>query len=212
MDNLEFIYNRMSVRKFEEKEVPQEDLEKMIKAATYAPSAKNSQNWHFVVVTNKDKIMDMSKAVEDRAVEIVKGQEETEQAVKFMKMIKYYTVFKNAPAVVLIYGTNYDASGYDVLKASGVSSKELHALLKPSPGIQNCAAAMENLLLSASNMGYGGCWMTGPNFAAEKISKAIGFEKEGYELVCLTPIGTPVKSNHPQPPRKAIEEVTTFIK
>ena len=59
MSNLDFIYKRHSVRKFSNKKVPLEDIKEIIKAATYAPSGKNLQNWHFVVVNNKNKINDM---------------------------------------------------------------------------------------------------------------------------------------------------------
>ncbi len=55
---------------------------------------------------------------------------------------------------------------------------EIHTLLKPSPGVQNVAAAMENLLLAAANMGYGGCWMTGPNYASEEICEVLDLKKK----------------------------------
>ncbi len=40
MKTLEFFAKRHSVRKFKDEEVPQEDIEKIIKAATLAPSGK----------------------------------------------------------------------------------------------------------------------------------------------------------------------------
>ena len=60
MTNLEFIYKRKSIRKFKDQEVPKEDLIEMLKAATYAPSAKHQQNWHFDVITNKEKIEEVA--------------------------------------------------------------------------------------------------------------------------------------------------------
>ena len=63
MTNLEFIYKRKSIRKFTEQEVPKEDLIEMLKAATYAPSAKHQQNWHFDVITNKAKIEEIAKEI-----------------------------------------------------------------------------------------------------------------------------------------------------
>ena len=44
MEALDFIYKRHSVRKFKEGDVPNEDIRKIINAATYAPSGKNRQN------------------------------------------------------------------------------------------------------------------------------------------------------------------------
>ena len=63
MANLDMIYNRKSVRKFKDVEVPREDLMKMLEAATEAPSPKHQQNWNFVVITNKELINKMAKIV-----------------------------------------------------------------------------------------------------------------------------------------------------
>lgn len=41
MSNLEFIYNRKSIRKFKENKIPKEDIVKLLEAATQAPSPKN---------------------------------------------------------------------------------------------------------------------------------------------------------------------------
>ncbi len=210
MSAIEVIGKRHSVRKFTDAPVPQEDIEKMIKAATLAPSGKNVQNWHFVVIKNQQMIQDMAKAVEARNIEL-SGFAETDQDRKFSKMIKYHTVFKNAPVVILVYVGPYPASGLELIKASGASMDEIHTFLKPSPGIQNIGAAMQNLQLAAADMGYGGCWMTGCNYAAKQIEEVVGFSKEGYQLACMTPIGVPENTSQMSPPRKPVEEVMTVI-
>lgn len=48
------IFNRKSVRQFLDKPVEAEKLEKLLRAAMQAPSAKNQQPWEFVVVEDKD--------------------------------------------------------------------------------------------------------------------------------------------------------------
>ena len=53
MANLDFIYNRKSVRQFKNTPVPKEDIIELLKAGTYAPSPKHQQNWHFVVLQYK---------------------------------------------------------------------------------------------------------------------------------------------------------------
>jgi nitroreductase len=210
MDTLEFLSKRHSVRKFKDQPVPQADIEKMIKAATLAPSGKNVQNWHFVVVKNAQMIQDMAKAVEERN-NALSEHIVSEQDKKFSKMIKYHTVFRNAPVVILVFVGPYPATGLDLIKASGASMDEIHAFLKPSPGVQNVAAAMQNLQLAAANLGYGGCWMTGCNYASKQIEDVVGFKKEGYALACMTPIGVPESDKQMSPPRKPVEEVMTVI-
>ena len=59
---MEAIFTRSSVRKFEERPVEPEKIEKILRAAMAAPSAKNQQPWEFFVVTAKDTLFTLSKA------------------------------------------------------------------------------------------------------------------------------------------------------
>lgn len=52
MSLIDVILSRRSIRKYEDKEVPKEILEKILEAGRQAPSAGNRQPWHFVVVTD----------------------------------------------------------------------------------------------------------------------------------------------------------------
>ncbi|MGB2578331.1 nitroreductase [Elusimicrobium simillimum] len=54
MQILEPILNRRSIRKYEPKPVEQEKLEAVLEAARLAPSACNSQPWHFVVFNDEE--------------------------------------------------------------------------------------------------------------------------------------------------------------
>ena len=56
------IFHRISVRKYQEKPVEAEKIERMLRAAMAAPSACNQQPWEFYVVTDKEKILELSKA------------------------------------------------------------------------------------------------------------------------------------------------------
>ena len=53
---MENILTRRSVRAFLEKEIPMEELEQIVKAGAYAPSAMNRQTWKFTVLTDREKI------------------------------------------------------------------------------------------------------------------------------------------------------------
>ena len=63
MSKLDFIYKRKSIRDYKDAVVPKEDILKMLDAATHAPSPKHQQNWHFVVVQDKEVINKMADAV-----------------------------------------------------------------------------------------------------------------------------------------------------
>ena len=56
MEALEAIMTRKSVREFEEKRLPGEMLGKLLAAGMQAPSARNGQPWHFVVITEKETL------------------------------------------------------------------------------------------------------------------------------------------------------------
>jgi len=211
MGELSFIYKRHSIRKFKNQDVPIEDIKKLIEAATYAPSGKNLQNWHFVVIKNKIKIEEIAKIIEKKNDEYSKYASDENERISFKKFVKYQTVFRNAPVLILVFAGPYPVSALELLKKKGASADEIENLLRPAPGIQNIAAAMENLLLAAANTGYGGCWMTGANFASKEIEEYIGFRKKGYFLAAMTPLGVPEDWELKSPPRKPLEEVLTII-
>jgi nitroreductase len=52
---LNAIKARYSVRNFKDKEIEQEKLDAILEAARLAPSARNLQDWHFVVIKDKTK-------------------------------------------------------------------------------------------------------------------------------------------------------------
>ena len=58
---MDAIFHRTSVRKFLDKPVEKEKIEKILRAAMAAPSAKNQQPWEFYVVTDKEKLVELSK-------------------------------------------------------------------------------------------------------------------------------------------------------
>jgi nitroreductase len=53
MDVLEAIRTRRSIRKYENRPVPETSLHQLLAAAMSAPSARNSQPWHFVVLDER---------------------------------------------------------------------------------------------------------------------------------------------------------------
>lgn len=55
------IFHRTSIRKYQDRPVEDEKLELILRAAMAAPSAKNQQPWEFYVVTDREKIVELSK-------------------------------------------------------------------------------------------------------------------------------------------------------
>ncbi len=61
METLEAIFTRRSIRNFKNKEISEEQITKLLQAAMYAPSARNTQPWHFIVVTDRKKLDEIPK-------------------------------------------------------------------------------------------------------------------------------------------------------
>ena len=55
------IFTRTSVRKFEDRPVEKEKIEKLLQAGFVAPSAGNQQPWEFYVVTKRETIEALAK-------------------------------------------------------------------------------------------------------------------------------------------------------
>jgi nitroreductase len=65
MDTLDAIYTRRSIRRYSEKKVSDETVNKILRAAMYAPSAVNKQPWHFIVFEDRSTckaIVDVHKS------------------------------------------------------------------------------------------------------------------------------------------------------
>jgi len=59
MENI--IFRRRSIRRFFDKPVEQEKIERILKAGMQSPSAHNNQRWEFIVVTEQEKKDAVSK-------------------------------------------------------------------------------------------------------------------------------------------------------
>ncbi|RQD69735.1 MAG: nitroreductase, partial [Halanaerobium sp. MSAO_Bac5] len=94
---------RSSVRKFSDEPVPDSDIEKMLQAAVLAPSGKNMQNWHFVIVKNKAKIEELAEIIAKKNKDLRDAVDDGELKENFKRYLKYGTFFKDAPVLVLFF-------------------------------------------------------------------------------------------------------------
>ena len=54
MEILEGIITRRSIRKYTSQKINNDQVQMLIKTGMYAPSARNQQPWHFIVIDNRD--------------------------------------------------------------------------------------------------------------------------------------------------------------
>ncbi len=61
MDQLGFIIDRRSIRRFKDQKIDPEIITQLLTAAMYAPSAVNKQPWHFVVIDQRQMLNEIMK-------------------------------------------------------------------------------------------------------------------------------------------------------
>jgi len=209
MDLFNAIKGRKSIRRFKQTPVPDEDVKKILDAGVLAPSANNTQPWSFMVIKDKTLLARMADAARDMIDRMVPFAESEKQAQRLVAYkSNYYTFFENAPVVIVVFMEAYDAGTNRLLSRMGYSSEDIKRL-RPLPGLQSVAAAIQNMLLAIHALGYGSCWMTGPLVAQEGFEKLLGYGKEKF-IAALLPIGVP-DEDPPSRSRKPLEEMMKMI-
>ena len=191
MDLFSAIQKRQSIRKFKDDEVPQNALDKILEAATLAPSGKNKQPWKFYVVRGEKR----AKLVE----EMQKGMHRLEElGVKTGSARYTIRVLEGAPVTVLVFNPT---SKHPLKKRDTLETYE------DMVDIQSIGAAIQNMCLTAVSLGLGSLWICDVYFGYEEICDWLG---EKGELIAALSLGypnhTPVKR-----PRKSVPEVTEYI-
>ena len=72
MNTLDALMNRRSVRKFQDKKVPEDVVRQLLQAAMAGPSAVNARPWQFVVVDDRETLDKMADG-NGRAAQLLKG-------------------------------------------------------------------------------------------------------------------------------------------
>ena len=113
----ENIRNRRSIRKYSDKEIPDEYVDKLLRAAMQAAGSRmGSEPWEFIVVKDKDTIKKLSEL--DSNTKPLKTATLAIVSIANMERVHYERVWQ-----------------------------------------QDMAAASENLLLEAANLGLGAVWL-----------------------------------------------------
>ena len=151
MDAMQAIMSRRSIRKYEQRPVEPEIVEKLLRAAMAAPSAGNQQTWRFIVVTERARLDRLSATS------------------------PYAGMLLQAPLAIVVVGD---------------TENEKH----PDYWVEDCSAAMENLLLAAHAIGLGAVWLGyHPNDdRKDRLRDEFGLP-DGIEPLGIASIGYPAE-------------------
>lgn len=67
MNNLDFIFTRESVRNYDSRKITKEDLDLILKASMQGPSCLNLKDYSFIVIQNKDTLVELSNLIGNTA-------------------------------------------------------------------------------------------------------------------------------------------------
>jgi nitroreductase len=168
------LLSRRSVRRYIDRDVPDETIDELLDVATYAGTGSNSQSVEFVVIKDVTLLGELEKVTLDtgwnaglkyldrqgvmRALRVVLGSERAGQFKRYHDVFRYRmdsnelkgTIFRNAPVVILAHDDKRTPSG-----------------------CENCAIALRNVETLASSMGLGTCWVGLFTFVALKRHRTI---------------------------------------
>jgi nitroreductase len=170
-NSFDFILNRQSCRDYTPDPLKEGDLQRLMEALRWAPSAGNCQPWYFYVVTSQRVKGALSHAAYDQS-------------------------FIADAAVVFVICANAD----EAARSYGERGQQLYCL-------QDTAAATENLLLAATALGYGCCWIGA--FQEDQASKALQIP-DSLRPVAMVPVGH-ARSMESRTGRKAIKDIFEFV-
>jgi nitroreductase len=209
MEFREVVEKRVSVRQFRQDPVPPADVRDMVRLASLAPSPNNQQPWRFIAVTRSSLLRDMAEAVRAR-VRAMLPDPGSDDARRAAQQVEWFsTFFAEAPLVVAVTRQPYTAVIGGALAGAPTSGAGINAM-RGYPDVQSVGAAVEHLLLAATELGYGSCWVSGPLVAREALESLLGVEAP-QQLAALVAVGTPAIAAAPAHDRKPLDELLRFI-
>lgn len=135
MDLLELISKRKSVRKYLNKNIPDEDLRKVLEAGRLAPSWMNVQSWKFILVKSQEN--------KDLLSELSIGQQQV----------------KNADALIVCIA---DTNAWEEAKITHIKNPALNPALQCENGIlirtmEQVIYPISYMMLTAESLGISSC-------------------------------------------------------
>ncbi|MFQ6088591.1 MAG: nitroreductase family protein [Candidatus Methanofastidiosia archaeon] len=205
------IRTRRSIREFTGERIPDEDLEKILDAARYAPSPENMQMWRYVVIRDDQELKDLIADIAVDAASEVFGSVPYELTQARL----WYLSDKYRPATfeTMRDGSLFDYPKYADVVIIGCGSETFHdsPLVYPQEYFGSIVVGMGilQMWIAAHVMGYGAGYQAFPIMEprrCELICDRIGIPRTWTPLATLS-IGVPKAKRMLGPSRFSIESV-----
>jgi len=169
--------------------IPEAWIEQILTAGTHAPSARNCQPWHFIVVQDAEQRRQIADGARAAWEGFARAKTEDQSAALFKDLDRWAMGgLGQAPVIVVLCGDT------QVLPLDQMGS--------------SIYPAAQNILLAAAALGLGSLMSSLPLFAPDgAFAKILGLPDHIVPLATL-PIGYPARRLGP-PRRKAIQGLTS---
>ena len=102
-ETIKSIMERRSVRKYKPQQIIEQELECILSCGLYAPSSRNTKNWHFTAIQNADLISCMNDKIKENIPPKAAALYRERQGGR-----DDYSIFYNALTLVLVSGESGD--------------------------------------------------------------------------------------------------------
>lgn len=186
-DILELFETRRSIRKYQDRPIPPELVDKLLRAGQIAPSRANSQPWRFIVIDDP--------ATKEALYEAVYKQKLVLAAPLLISVLGVIDPRKSVPSRTQEL-VEADCFGHDVKEfADRVLDDWSLAELKVDAAL-NSAIAATHIILAAHALGLGCCWVK--LCQDDKVLEILGVPS-GYYNTGVLAIGYPDESPKQRP-------------
>lgn len=193
----EAIIERRSTRKFKDSVITTEDLDMIIEAARLAPSGTNRQPWRFLLLSSKEEKEKIAGAVVQPFV-----LEAPAVFVCCLDRRAYTRVHLEERMHELVQAEVFTAEAAGYITQMRVPGK-VEEVKIPSSAYIDLGIAVQNMVLMATTLGLGSCWVR--LFNPQKVHDAFKLSAE-IEVVALLPIGYPAQLP-PSRPRLSRDQI-----
>lgn len=196
---IEAIYQRRSIRWFSARPIPEEALREILRAGRQAPSPKNRQPWHFIVVSGATKA-DMLAAMDEGLRRAARGEGLLIPEAGYLENARFTRrAMSEAPVTVFVM----NPAGRP-LRERWSPEEKVHEL----SDMQAIGAAAENMALAAADLGIGSLWNGNIFFAYDELRRWLASEGE---LALALSLGYSVQPPMlRQMPRKPLDSLVTY--
>ena len=174
------IAERRSIRRYRADEVPPATLQRLLTAATAAPSSHNRQPWRFMVLRAAAAKAALATAMGQRLREDRTRDGDLPAAIE-PDVARSRARITGAPVVLVICLTLEEMDVYP--DAARNQAEFLMA-------VQSTAMAVQNLMLAAVGEGLGTCWMCAPLFCPDVVRATLDLPA-AWQPQALVTIGYP---------------------